>query len=79
MVNLSELWEALGLEIESEDYSTIGGYVFGLRGRKPQVGDLVQDPRTGLTARVEALDGLRIAQLKIDPPPRRSESDDAAE
>jgi CBS domain containing-hemolysin-like protein len=79
LVNLSELSEALGLEIESEDYSTIGGYVFGLLGRRPQVGDLVQDPETGLTAQVEALDGLRIALLKIVPPPRRAESTDAAE
>jgi hypothetical protein len=53
--------------------------VFGLLGRKPQVGDLVQDPRTGLSAQVDALDGLRIARLKVDPPPRRSQSDDAAE
>jgi CBS domain containing-hemolysin-like protein len=79
LVNLSELSEALGLEIESEDYSTIGGYVFGLLGRRPQVGDLVQDPQTGLTAQVEALDGLRIALLKIVPPPRRAERNDAAE
>jgi CBS domain containing-hemolysin-like protein len=71
---------ALGLEIESEDYSTIGGYVFGLLGRRPQVGDLVQDPQTGLTAQVEALDGLRIALLKVVPPPRQAENaDDAAE
>jgi CBS domain containing-hemolysin-like protein len=79
LVNLSELSEALGLEIESEDYSTIGGYVFGLLGRRPQVGDLVQDPQTGLTAQVEALDGLRIALLKVVAPPRRAEdADDAA-
>jgi CBS domain containing-hemolysin-like protein len=80
LVNLSELSEALSREIESEDYSTIGGYVFGLLGRRPQVGDLVQDPQTGLTAQVEALDGLRIALLKVVPPPRRAENaDDAAE
>jgi len=80
LVNLSELSEARGLEIESEDYSTIGGYVFGLLGRRPQVGDLVQDPQTGLTARVEALDGLRISRLEVVPPARSAENaDDAAE
>jgi magnesium and cobalt exporter, CNNM family len=79
LVNLAELSEALGLEIESDDYSTIGGYVFGLLGRRPQVGDLVQDPQTRLSARVEALDGLRIALLTVVLPPGRAENaDDAA-
>src|SRR5207248_3265583 len=39
LVNLSELEDAVGVEVESEDYSTIAGHVFGLLGRRPEVGD----------------------------------------
>jgi putative hemolysin len=66
LVNLAELSEAIGVELESEDYSTIGGYVFGLLGRRPEVGDEVRDAGR-FTARVEALDGLRIAMVRIRP------------
>jgi CBS domain containing-hemolysin-like protein len=66
LVNLSELAEATGIEVESEDYSTIGGYVFGLLGRRPEVGDEVRE-KGRFEARVEALDGLRIALVKIRP------------
>jgi CBS domain containing-hemolysin-like protein len=65
LVNLSELSEAIGRDVESEDYSTIGGYVFGLLGRRPEVGDEVRDP--AFTARVEAMDGLRIALVRVVP------------
>ncbi|HEV8635280.1 MAG TPA: hemolysin family protein [Chloroflexota bacterium] len=65
LVNLGELSDALGVDLQSEDYSTIGGYVFGLLGRRPQVGDEVTDDR--IHATVEALDGLRIALLRVRP------------
>jgi CBS domain containing-hemolysin-like protein len=65
LVNLGELSDALGIELESEDYSTIGGYVFGLLGRRPQVGDEVDDGK--IRATVEGLDGLRIALLRVRP------------
>jgi putative hemolysin len=79
LVNLSELSETLGIDLESEDYSTIGGYVFGLLGRRPQLGDQVDDPQTRLIATVEALDGLRISMLRVTPPgPPAERSEDAA-
>jgi CBS domain containing-hemolysin-like protein len=65
LVNLGELSDALGVELESEDYSTIGGYVFGLLGRRPAEGDEVTDEQ--VAARVETLDGLRIATVRVRP------------
>jgi CBS domain containing-hemolysin-like protein len=65
LVNLGELSDVLGVDLESEDYSTIGGYVFGLLGRRPQVGDEIDDGK--IHAVVETLDGLRIALLRIRP------------
>ena len=72
LVNLGELSDALGVELESEDYSTIGGYVFGLLGRRPQVGDEVSDGQ--IRAAVEALDGLRIALLRVRPERKAEEA-----
>ena len=41
MVLLDEITEILGIEFEEPEEDTIGGYVFGLLGRKPEVGDPV--------------------------------------
>jgi putative hemolysin len=77
LVNLGELSDALGIELESEDYSTIGGYVFGLLGRRPKEGDEVADAQ--VSARVETLDGLRIATLRVRPLKGRIASESGAD
>ncbi|MFL5733298.1 MAG: hemolysin family protein [Chloroflexia bacterium] len=64
---IDDLNERLGLSIESEA-DTVGGYVFELLGRKPELGDEVSVD--GHLMRVEGLDGLRIAQVKILPKPK---------
>ena len=51
------------LELDEEDYDTIGGYAFGRLGRRPEVGDLVTAPGCRLV--VEGLDGMRISRLRI--------------
>src|ERR687897_2469048 len=37
--NIADLNERFGLAVPDEDYTTIGGYVFGVLGRLPGVGD----------------------------------------
>jgi CBS domain containing-hemolysin-like protein len=49
--------------IEDPNFDTIGGFVFGQIGHKPELGDEVR--ADGLIFRVEALDGLRIARLRV--------------
>jgi putative hemolysin len=61
---IDDLNERLGLKVESEA-DTVGGHVFELLGRKPELGDEVA--MDGRAVRVEALDGLRIAQVRILP------------
>ena len=77
LVNLTEFAETVGIELESEDYSTIGGYVFGLLGRRPEVGDEVQSER--FRAKVESLDGLRIALLRLVPDQPRTDDEETGE
>ena len=52
-----------GLHIPDDDYTTVGGYVFGLIGRLPQPGDRVSGG--GATWTVRDMDGRRIALLEM--------------
>jgi putative hemolysin len=62
LVAIDDVSEALGLKIESES-DTVGGYVFEMLGRKPELGDTISVD--GFTVRVEELDGLRIARVRV--------------
>ena len=55
--------ERFGLELDEEEYHTIGGYVFGALGRRPEIGDVIEAPGCRLT--VEALDGMRVSRLRL--------------
>jgi CBS domain containing-hemolysin-like protein len=54
--------EVLGMDLQSES-DTLGGFVFETLGRKPEIGDEVR--YNGYTFTVDALDGLRIARVRI--------------
>jgi CBS domain containing-hemolysin-like protein len=57
----------LGTHFDTSEVDSLGGLVFSRLGRKPQLGDEV-DIGGGYTARVERLDGLRIARVRLLPP-----------
>jgi CBS domain containing-hemolysin-like protein len=65
LLGIDEFNEEFDTDLEEPDYNTIGGAVFGRLGRKPEIGDEVDFGFAA--ARVEALDGLRIAKLRITP------------
>ena len=56
--------EQFGTEIEVEDYHTMAGYVFGLLGRAPEVGD--EMPTDGIVMRVIEVEGSRIQRLEVE-------------
>lgn len=62
LVSVDDVNETLGLSIETSA-DTLGGYVFYMLGRKPELGDEVEG--NGTVFRVEELDGLRIAKVRI--------------
>jgi putative hemolysin len=62
--NIGELNERFGLDIPDEDATTIGGFVFGILGRLPQVGDRVI--AGGAIFTVKAMDGRKIDTLAVD-------------
>jgi putative hemolysin len=61
---LDDVNEAVGLSLQGES-ETIGGYVFEKLGRRVQLGDEV--PADGHVLRVEELDGLRVARVRLLP------------
>ena len=62
--NIGELNDRFALTVPEEDYTTIGGYVFGALGRLPVVGDRVQ--AGGAVFTVREMDGRRIESLLVD-------------
>jgi putative hemolysin len=63
-MNIGELNERFGLDIPDDEYTTIGGYIFGALGRLPVVGDRVTASHAVFTVR--AMDKRRIATLSVD-------------
>ena len=72
LTGLVELRESFDIDLESDeiDVETLGGYVFFALGRPALVGDEVVAP-SGETLRVEEMDGLRVARVRILPGPGR--------
>ena len=60
-------------EVEHEE-STIGGYVFGLLGREPKVGDKAEDEFCFYE--VLSVDNMRITRVKAQTKPRSKSDDD---
>ena len=63
-LNIGEMNERFGLEVPDDDYTTVGGFVFGALGRLPVVGDRVTASHALFT--VKAMDGRRIETLAVD-------------
>jgi CBS domain containing-hemolysin-like protein len=62
--NIGELNERFGLSVPDDDYTTIGGYIFGALGRLAVVGDRIT--AGGAVFTVREMDGRRIDSLAVD-------------
>ena len=63
-MNIHELNERFGLAVPDDEYTTIGGYIFGALGRLPVVGDRVTASHAIFT--VKAMQGRRVETLAAD-------------
>ena len=61
--HLDEVNEELGSNFESEDFDTIGGYVFGLFGRQPRQDEWLE--HDGFQFNIAETDGKRIHRIRI--------------
>ena len=62
-VSVDDVNELLKLDIQGEDYDTIGGYVLNQLGAAPKVGATLKLGSSDL--RVEAVQGTRIKKVRI--------------
>ena len=62
--NIADLNERFALSVPDDDYTTIGGFVFGALGRLPRVGDRIT--AGGAVFTVREMEGRRIEALAAD-------------
>jgi len=63
--HLDDVNEEIGSNFESEDFDTIGGFVFGLFGRQPRHGEWLE--HSGYQFNIAETDGKRIIKIRIIP------------
>lgn len=63
--NLFDLNNKIGSSFHSEEFDTVGGYLFGLIGRQPAEGETIE--LDDFQIRVDATDGRRIIRVQIEP------------
>lgn len=73
-MKLDDLNDRLGLELESEDYDSVGGLVIGLLDHLPDEGEEVTDD--GIRFIVESVDKNRIDRIKIVLPAKEEEAEE---
>jgi CBS domain containing-hemolysin-like protein len=66
LVLVSDVNQQFDLHIDQDTYTTVGGFVLGQLGRRPQLGDTVAVENR--TLRVDALDGIRVARVWLSTP-----------
>lgn len=66
-LHLDDVNSIIGTHFGSEEFDTIGGYVFGLFGRQPSVGETIRDDDYIFT--IEESDGRRIGRVRLEPIP----------
>ncbi len=74
--NLEDVAEELKLPISSEDYDSMGGYVFGLLDTLPSEGDEITDEH-GILYKVLNMDKNRISRVLINIPEESAEDEDS--
>ena len=66
LVLVSDVNPQFDLHIDQDTYTTVGGFMLGQLGRRPQMGDTVAVENR--TMRVDALDGIRVARVWLSRP-----------
>ena len=71
MVLLDDVAEQLSIAFADPEEDTIGGYVFGLLGRKPEIGDIVEI--SGYSFKVLRAEGFRVVRVLAAKLPQEEE------
>ena len=75
-MKLNDINDRLGLELESEDYDSVGGLIIGLLDHLPDAGEEVCDK--GIRFIVETVDKNRIDRVRMVLPAQEPEEEEPA-
>ncbi|MCP4897395.1 MAG: HlyC/CorC family transporter [bacterium] len=73
---LEVIEELFGLEVDDEDFDTVGGLVFDRHGTVPESGARIEDPENGLVFIVEAVEDRRIVSVVVERTEAKEQGDD---
>lgn len=76
-MSLSDINDAIGTKLDSEDYDSIGGIIIGQLDRLPENEETVS-LENGTTLQVKEIDQNRIVQVQLILPEEKSEEDNPA-
>lgn len=65
LTTIGDINDAFGLNLHDDNYDTIGGHIMGRLGRVARVGDSIDLPNAPYVARVEEMDKLRVAKVRL--------------
>ena len=78
-MNLGDFNDEFGVDVPDEENDSIGGHIYSLLGRVPQVGEIVEDPDHRLHMVVESVANRRIRKVRVTVLPPPGEDDEADE
>ena len=81
-MSIDDVNDKLGLALPTTDFDTVGGFVFGLFGRPPTVGESIDteaapDHEIDVRFTITKADGRRLQQLRIETVPSAESAADA--
>lgn len=70
-INLGDFNELLGVDVPDEENDSIGGHIYSLIGRVPEVREIIEDPEHRLHMVIEDVENRRIRKVRVTvlPPP----------
>jgi CBS domain containing-hemolysin-like protein len=69
--SIDELNEMFGMDIEKEDYDSVGGFIASELGRMPSVGDTVRS--NGVSMKVLSVAGRRVKKVRVVKQPQETQ------
>ncbi|HVP05631.1 MAG TPA: transporter associated domain-containing protein, partial [Dehalococcoidia bacterium] len=63
--------EMFGMDIEKEDYDSVGGFIASELGRMPSVGDTVRS--NGVSMKVLSVAGRRVKKVRVVKQPQETQ------
>jgi putative hemolysin len=75
-INLGDFNELLEVDVPDEENDSIGGHIYSLIGRVPEVGEVIEDPEHRLHMVIERVENRRIRKIRVTVLPSPGDDDE---